>query len=117
MNERHDISQWRESWPPEPGLFRLRLARKGWLVPARIIHDQENNLWQAVIDGTVYEPHVDPVMAEGVDRVWHYGLKTSEADYKWLMAMKDHYSAHDPSHPCLNPRSPMNPSLLKPLMP
>jgi hypothetical protein len=101
----------RSAWPPIPGCFRIRLVRGGWAVPARIEHD--GALWRVTIDGTASEA-ADPVHA-GAERVWHYGKAIEDWEYADLLRLKEWAAAHDPSHPCLSPRQPIDPMRLRPV--
>lgn len=113
-NVRRAKEQRRMVWPPEPGLFCLRLVRDGWRVPAKIVHDEEGR-WHAEVDEEVHESHPDPAHAYMVSAIWHAGLKLPQADYDWLLAIKRHAQKHDPTHPSLNPRRSITPMWLRPL--
>jgi hypothetical protein len=113
--DRHHAAQRRAIWPPEPGHFSLRLVRRGWPVPAAI-HCQDG-LWWADIDGRAYPRHADPAHAAGVDRIWHGGLRVAEHEHRFLIALKEWAQTHQPDHPCLHPLKPINPALLRPIMP
>lgn len=114
--ERHDASQRRLIWPPEPGFFRLRLVKRGWPVPCQIIL-RDGPLWQAERDGVLAAPHPDPAIAEYVADIWTGGSKVDEFEYRWLIALKAHCLAHEPDHPAVNPRRPIDHRLLAPLIP
>lgn len=109
---RHASEQRRVIWPPEAGYFALALVRGGWRVPARIVRD--DNGWSAEVDSEMQLGHPDPALATMLANVWHGGMKISEADYRWLLAIKDHARQHDPDHPCLSPRKKIDPRRLKP---
>jgi hypothetical protein len=100
-------------WPPEPGPFSLRLVKGGWRVPARIVRDAEDR-WHAEVDGEAHAADADPAQAVMVATLWHVGIKIDEQTYDWLLAMKAHALAREPDHPCLHPRKPIDPRLLKP---
>lgn len=94
---------------PEPGFFKLRLARGGPWVPARI--------W--------YGPPIDPITGEDLDRsprlqaqtfdfeptadfvrickVWTHGVRIDEAEYDFMRASIAYAKAHRPSDPIANP--------------
>jgi hypothetical protein len=119
--DRHDQSQAREIWPPRAGFFRLRLVRGGWPVPAEIklvpIEDGGTDRmgWQAVIDGEPRDPDPDPAHAAGVSDIWHGGTIVPQSEFEWCIAVRDHAAAHDPDHPSLHPRKPIDRNRLKPL--
>lgn len=115
--ERHDPAQSRRIDQVEAGYFRLRLAKGAWAVPARIVRDPERNQWRAILDGEDGTPHCDPMLAQNVSRIWEGGVIITRAEYEWLLAVKLHYSIHDPEHPSLHPRRPVSPMRLKPIMP
>jgi hypothetical protein len=94
-------------------LFAFRLVRDGWRVPSRIIHDEDG--WHAEVDDVIYPAHADPVIAPMVAAVWHAGIKLSQADYEWFVAVREDARKHDPEHPALHPREPMDPRRLRPL--
>jgi hypothetical protein len=114
-SRRHDAAQRRAIWPPSPGFFQLRLVRRGWPVPARIVCDVEG--WHAEIDGVASAPHDDPAHAPDVARVWHGGHRIAEADYRYLLDLKDWARDCEPGHPCLHPQRPIDPGLLPPILP
>lgn len=63
-----------------PGWFKLHLRRGE--VPAQI--DFDDGLWCAWIDGRrVADPSPDPIAA-GVPRVFHFGERITEAEYRRL---------------------------------
>ena len=101
---------------PQPGLFRLRLTRRGWEVAARIIHHPDGT-WQAVVDGIEHPANADPFAAPWVSRVWEGGRESDEADYAWRLAVKAWAEVHDPDHPACHPTEPIKPGLLKPIIP
>lgn len=113
-SDRHAATQARAVWPPSVGLFRLRLTKGGWPVPC-VIARTEQGAWYATIDGFTHPAHDDPAQAEGVSDVWTYGQIVTRAEYEWALAMKDHAAAHDPDHPCLNPRRAIERLWLRPL--
>ena len=112
-SERHDDAQQRPVWPPQEGFFHMRLVRKGWPVPCRILCTDAG--WQAIIDGEEFPAHADPAHADGVARIWHSGTIVEEGDYCWRLAVKAHAAAHEPDHPALHPRTAIHPLRLKPL--
>lgn len=111
----HDTTQARVVWPPEPGTFSLRLVRRGWRVPARIQRTADA-LWQADVDGVLCDAHIDPALADRVATIWHHGLRIPDSEYRWLLALKAHAALYAPQHPCLSPRTPIDPRRLAPLL-
>lgn len=97
----------RQVWPPEPGLFAVRITKGGWRVPARIVRDPEDR-WQVEIDGQLCAPHADPAQAEKMSQVWHGGVKIDQQTYDWLGAVRDHARASNPAHPALHPDQAVN---------
>jgi len=98
---------------PEPGFFRIKLVKGGPPVAAAIVHDADG--WHAVIDGDRLPSAEDPWHAEGLARVWHYGLIIDEPEYRFMLARAAHARAHDPTHPTANPDQPINLADLPPL--
>jgi hypothetical protein len=115
MNQRHGADQVRAVWPPEPGFFRLRLVRKGWAVPCQIIC--QDGQWQAEVDGVLLPPVAQPEDAGAIGDIWAYGEKITAPVYDWLHKMRRWAAFHDPDHPSLHPRKPINPMTLRPLTP
>ncbi len=100
--------------PPEPGLFLMRLVKKGPKVAARIHF--ENGLWQAEINGQKEGPAVaDYLDSRSVMRIWETGTKTDQAAYDYHLAMKDWAEKHDPTHPAARVREPVNLAEMRPL--
>lgn len=95
---------------PQPGFFRIRLAKRGWAVPCAIAHDPQTGRWTTIIDGTE-KSALDPVDA-GVFRIWLYGTPIEEWQYLDLVALKEWATAHAPDHPCLHAHKPINPMAL-----
>jgi hypothetical protein len=114
-SDRHAKGQRRAVWPPEPGLFRLRLVRGGWGVPCAIAVTIDG--WQAEIDGIAYPPDPDPARAIGVERIWTGAEIIDQSEHDWLIEMKAWALAHEPDHPAANPLQAINPSELRPLIP
>jgi len=114
-SDRHATGQRRAVWPPEPGLFRLRLVRGGWGVPARLSVTVDG--WAAEIDGTSYPADPDPARAEGVERIWTGGEIIDQHEYDWLIEMRTWALTYDRDHPAAQPLRAINPSELRPLIP
>jgi hypothetical protein len=113
MTQHRVRAQRRRVWPPEEGTFAFRLARGGWRVPARIV--AEGGRWHAEIDGESYPAHTDPALASFVADIWHRGIMIPQADYDWLIAVREHARKNEPSHPALHPREQIDPRRLRPL--
>ena len=112
----HRGTEPRIVWPPEVGCFRIRLVARGWPAPAEIIFDR--GLWSALIDGTLAgPPHPDATLAIGVARVWHNAVKITRAEYNWRLAIKVWAAEHQPDHPALHAKRPIDPGMLRPLPP
>jgi len=98
---------------PEPGFFRLRFARGGPWMPARIIFAAD--LWGAEINGRPAGlPHRDPHMAPGVMRVWQGGRRINAEDYAYLLTLLEYAQDH-PAHPMADPCSRIDVSRLPPV--
>jgi hypothetical protein len=113
---RHDVADGTStSLEPQPGIWKLRLYPKGWpYVPCRIILHE--GLWSAEIDGQLAGlPDADPYKADGVSRIWESRKEPiSEAEYEYrLTTLKNYYRKVYPEHPCLDPRKPVNPAVLR----
>jgi hypothetical protein len=115
MGSLKSAEQSRAIWPPEPGFFALRLVRRGWEVPARIVFDGEK--WQAEIDGVASLPDIAPALAENVARIWQGSRRIAEHEFRWLEKLREWAKANQPEHPCLHPRQPIKPGMLKPILP
>jgi hypothetical protein len=73
---------------PEPGFYRMRLARGE--VPAQIAYEPLDGTWQwsAWIEGRrIADPSKDPHSA-GVFRIWHNAEAISAREYQALMRME-----------------------------
>lgn len=93
----------------------MRLVPKGWQVPVQIIRDQDG-IWQVIANGEAREPNSDPILA-GVSRVWESATMIDQAEYDYLIAVRDHARAHDPDHPAADPTKPIRVALLRPIHP
>ena len=81
---------------PEAGCFTIRLVRKGPRVPARI-RFEKGEYWAEVNGARVGAAAADPLQADGVMRIWHYGAEIEQAEYDRLLRR--------PNPP--NPRKPV----------
>lgn len=102
---------------PEPGCYLIRLIRKGPQLPAVIVKDAEG-CWSAVIDGEAQGiPDPDPARAAGVYTVWHSGQRSDKVMHGYLHALKQWALVHQPEHPLLHPRKPIDVGALPPVVP
>ncbi len=100
--------------PPEPGLFFVRLVRKGPWVPARIIF--EGGLWRAEINGLADgAPTPDYLDHRAVMRIWESGRAATEPEFDHALALKAWAEKHAPTHPAANPRKPIDLTTIPPL--
>jgi hypothetical protein len=105
----HDILS-----PPQPGIFMLRLVRKGQRVPARII--LENGWWRAEINGVEEGPRVeDPLASRSIVRIWESGQMVSQEVFDHALALKAWAEKNDPTHPAANPRQPVDLTKMQPV--
>lgn len=89
---------------PRAGFFLVRLVKGGPRVPARIVEDF--GLFSAEIDGKPCgAADSDPLKADGVMRVWHYGTEIERTEYRTLLGQ--------PDRP--DPRKPVNLAAMKPV--
>ena len=104
---------------PEPGFYRVRLIRGGPWVAARISYgpppDPETGepldrswFWTVEIDGQLYADPSPSWRRAGVDRVWLFGEKITEAEYDYLLAMRHHAVTHEPALPAAQPDKPVD---------
>jgi hypothetical protein len=91
------------AWP-EPGWFKLRLARRGPWIPAiieRIDHEPGNpeNILDTgpILVATIGDRDADPL------EVWERGSTITEQEYRWRLALRDWANAHAPEQPEAKP--------------
>lgn len=71
-------------WPPQPGLFRIRMVRGGPHVAAQITHAM--GFWSASANGQdIGMRDNDPARAGGVADVWERGTRIDFAEWTELM--------------------------------
>jgi len=101
---------------PQPGFYELRLVKRGPYLPTeiRLLPDGQ---WQAIINGKTYPPDSDPIIAQGVYRIWHGGVRSTPERCSFLIALKAWAVTHEPLHPLLFPTSPIDVECLPPLIP
>lgn len=92
---------------PEPGFFLLRLVKGGVQVAARIIHDESG--WSAEINGERGPAAADPFEAPGLSKIWTFGLRVDEAEYRYRLDVAQWARAHQPTHPAADPTRPVDP--------
>ncbi len=69
---------------PQPGYFLIRVVKGGPWVPARIVHDFGH--WWAEINGReVGKKTEDPLTADQVLRIWHFGREIDQNEYRRLL--------------------------------
>jgi hypothetical protein len=98
---------------PEPGYFRVRLVRKGPLVPARIVFT--NGLWNAVVDGMIYPSAPEPSGAPRVFFIWHGGEIVSEAKYFHDITTRARFVEADETQALRDPFKPIRLDEMPPL--
>ena len=90
---------------PEPGLFRLRLVKRGPFVAARI--RQDFDLFTVEIDGVMRgRPTADPLANPDLLKVWTYGRAVEADEYAAMLARR-------PSRP--DPLRAVDPTKLPPV--
>jgi hypothetical protein len=92
----------------------MRLVKRGPWVAARLNHSEEIG-WQAEINGVAGEAHPDPVKAENVFRVWTSGRLIDEAEYNYLLGLKQWAERNAPNHPAAQADMPVNLNFAPPL--
>jgi hypothetical protein len=87
----------------KPGFFLVRLGKGRPLVPARIwwcAHEPgnpENELEVPFLEGEAAGKPYQPAL------IWSSGLPTTEAEYRFRMALHAHCVEHEPDAPEANP--------------
>jgi hypothetical protein len=119
------VKQRRDLTKPEPGFYILRLVRRGWQVPARII--EQDGSFTAEVNGeplkvvwtrdeleasAVSDLVEGRLFAHPLLRIVLFGEATDEPTYRYRLAMKDWAETHDKDHPAANPTKPMDPRLM-----
>ena len=104
----------RNVWPPEPGFFKMRLRSGCWQVPCAIYTKESEGLiwWRVEIDGALSLWDPDPLIAQ-CDRVWHYGERIDEDEFRRLNTLRRTAPA---DHPARNPLKRADPRLLPPIL-
>lgn len=99
---------------PQPGLFRLRLAKGAPFVAARIVHEPSRDpedgsildrspLWRGDINGEI-DPNPSPAPTEAVWRIWLHGDPIDEAEFTYLSKDAEWARQHAPDDPRARPR-------------
>lgn len=70
---------------PRGGYFTIKLVRGGPRVPARI-HMDRGGFWAEIDGKRCGAMSEDPLQADGVMRVWIYGIEIERAEYDELLA-------------------------------
>ena len=98
---------------PEPGFFKLRLVRKGWQVPVRVLRYTDGT-WHVTVNGQDKPQSTDPIAA-GAQSIWESGTAIDQTEYNYLIALREYALAHDPTHPAATPDKPIRVALLRPI--
>ena len=73
---------------PRGGFFLVRLVKGGPRVAARIVEDFGQ--FSAEVDGRPCgKPHADPLKADGVMRIWLYGVEIEREEYDSMLRRTD----------------------------
>lgn len=80
---------------PRAGFFLIKLVKGGPRVPARICVDFDQ-FWAEINGKAVGAATEDPLTADHVMRIWHYGVEIDEQEHRRLLAREN---APDPSTP------------------
>lgn len=106
---------YRNAGRPEPGFFALRLVKGGVEVAARITYGptrdpdtgdalDRSHYYAAEIDGQP-DPSPAPSPSDRVFRVWHYGRRIAESEFRYLTERGRWAREHAPAAPEANPRA------------
>ena len=106
---------------PKPGYYLVRLVPKGWEVPVHVTASNEG--WGVIVDGEAHPltwarddillAYAGSLLNGGLFthpmlRVVLFGRAVDEGTYNYRLALKEWAALHDPAHPCLSPRNPVN---------
>lgn len=99
---------------PQAGHYWRRFVKNGPKIPVRIWHGapicpdtgeelDRSHRWQAIVNGEL-------VTGDAVLETWIScaGHPISEAEYEYLLALKNHAVQHEPDLPEAAPNSPIN---------
>lgn len=120
---------------PEPGFYAYRHVSKGPRVGARIFrpcccginggdvnreHDWRDGCDRHAplvceVDGRRYDDPIDRTKVPMIERVWLYGDRVSEAEYRYLVAGAAWDRVNQPDAPAANPTKPVNLNELDPI--
>ena len=69
----------------------------------------DDGAWAAEVNGErVGNADLDPELADGVMRIWHYADRSTHQEYCYLISLKEWAEKHDKAHPAANPRKPID---------
>lgn len=95
---------------PHAGWFKRRLVKGGPFIPARIWLEQDvcQDTGELLSDEKLL-CEVNGARADPVEQ-WAYlaGHPISEAEFRYLEALRQHCAWYEPDHPASNPRVPIN---------
>lgn len=124
------MSEARNIADPQPGCYRLRLAKSGPWVAARIFEkpcyctigggdDNASHRWTPACDRSPTPHLIAEVNGEpyDVELVWISGEPISPADYRFMLADADWAKANAPDEPVANPRRSVDLRTLAPIEP
>ena len=110
MGERR--SEFRGPHTATEGFYRVKLVRRGPMVPAEL--RWENDRIVAYIDGKKSVGELDGWQQDAVDRIAIWGEPIDEAEHRYMVAFAAHARVHMPDHPVANPMKPINLRLVSP---
>ena len=95
---------------PQCGFFKRRLVKGGAWVPARIWLDAEVDPETGeLLTDERYQCEVNGQYADPFDAwPWLCAHPISEAEYRYMEALREHARMNEPDHPAADPRKPIN---------
>lgn len=91
---------------PQCGWFKRKLVKGGIYVAARIWLFSETDIGTGeLLDDEIYQCEVDGQRADPFEQ-WSYLASNpiTEAEYNYLVALREHAVRHEPDHPMSDPR-------------